>query len=131
MLHHRLGQLRAGIQDAAKQLLPGFFNTRVGVIQAIKVLDRDRACDISSGMTTHTVGHHIEMAAHRTGILISGSHLPNVGRRGAQDAGRCHKPHRRSSKELVPIVTGVFNGTGVGILTRLPSTNVPLVESRS
>ena len=39
--------------------------------------------------------------------------------------------YRRSSKLVVPIVTGVPSGTGTGTVTRDPSRKVPFVDSRS
>lgn len=127
----RFGQLRTSIEDAVKKLFSSLFDTRVRVIKGIQVLNRDGAGNVAARVTAHAIGDDVEVPAHGTRVLITCPNLADMGRGGTQNAVGCHGRYRRSSNALVPIVTGVFSGTGVGMLTLLPSTKVPLVESKS
>ena len=131
VFHDGLRKFLSGTEDAAEEFFASSFDGVIRVIKRIQVLHGDGTGHIAARVAPHAVGDNVEVASYRTGILVACSDLPNMGGGRAQDCVSGHKPHRRSSNELVPMVTGVFSGTGVGMLTRLPSTKVPLVESKS
>ena len=89
----------------------------------------DRGGDVAARVAAHPVGDDEQVASGVAGVLVVGADLADVGD-GRRLVGRRHG-YRRSSNVVVPILIGVSSGTWVGTVTRRPSRNVPLVESRS
>jgi hypothetical protein len=64
VLFHRGGQLATRFQNVGEERLPGLINTGVGTIQAGEMLNRESACNVTTGVTTHSICDNIEVSAH-------------------------------------------------------------------
>ena len=103
-----------------------------GLVLAVRLADPghgDRAGDVAARVAAHPVGDDEQVPAGIARVLVVRTDLPDVG--DGRRAIRCCHGYRRSSNVVVPILIGVSSGTWVGTVTRRPSRNVPLVESRS
>ncbi len=92
----------------------------------VERLDGDPRRDLTADVTTHAVGHRVQIGPLEGEILVDGAHPPDVGRRT-----RAQHRHRATSNTVEPIWrrSPLPRRTAWVICSRL--TKVPLVEPRS
>jgi hypothetical protein len=64
VLFHGGGQLATRFQNVGEERLSGLINSRVGAIQAGEMLNGESACNVTTGVTTHSICDDIEVSAH-------------------------------------------------------------------
>ena len=87
------------------------------LVEGREGLDDRGTGDFACGVPTHPVGHGDEPRAGVGRVLVPFADVADVGSDGvAQSNG-----HRRSSRMVLPMRTGIPIGTGVGEVTRVRS----------
>src|SRR4029078_12140452 len=89
--------------------------------------DHQLGCHFACRVATHTVGEREQERARVHGVLVVGPDQAAVAPRGVSKYER----HGRSSITVLPIRTGVPNGTRTAVVTFALSRYVPLVDPRS
>jgi hypothetical protein len=114
------------LEDRAVRLLD---QLREGALTALEQvlhrLDRQARRDLAPAMPAHAVGHDEERIHHEVRVLVALADVADVGRDGDD------RPHRLSSRIVLPIFTTSPACTSTGAATRWSFRNVPFVEPRS